>query len=95
MGKHMTAAPRTNKSASFIGLGFIFVWGCALLFWVDLANQYATWKKVVGTIGAALVSLSCLALALYTGRQEQRAVELERQLAAEREALAMLRDQAR
>lgn len=91
----MSAAPRTTKSAGLIGLGLLFVWGCALLFWVDLANEYATWKKVVGTMGAALVSLSCLALALYTSRQEQRAAELERQLAAEREATAMLRNEAR
>ena len=86
---------RTSKSAGLIGLGFMFVWGCALLFWIDLANEYATWKKVVGTAGAALVSLSCLALALYTSRQERRAAELERQLAAEREASAMLRNQVR
>ena len=86
---------RTSKSAALIGLGFMFVWGCALLFWVDLITAYPTWKKVVGTAGAGLVSLSCLALSLYTSRQEQRAAELERQLAAEREASAMLRNQVR
>lgn len=86
---------RTSKSAGLIGLGLVFVWGCALLFWIDLASEYATWKKVMGTAGAALVSLSCLALALYSSRQEKRAAELERQLAAEREASAMLRNQVR
>lgn len=91
----MNAAPRTSKSARLIGLGFMFVWGCALLFWIDLASEYDTWKKVMGTMGAGLVSIACLALSVYTSRQEHRAAELERQLAAEREASAMLRNQVR
>lgn len=88
-------ASRTSKWAGLIGLGLMFVWGCALLFWIDFADGYATWKKAVGFVGAGLVSLSCLALFMYTSRQEQRAAELEQQLAAEREATAMLRNQVR
>lgn len=86
---------RTSKWADLMGLGFLFVWACALLFWVDLLNEYATWKKVMGAAGGVLVSLSCLALALHTNRQQQRAAKLEKQLAVERELSAMLRGQAR
>lgn len=85
------ATARSNNTAGLLGLGLLFVWGCALLFWVDLANQHATWKAVAGTAGAALVSLACVALLMYTGRQARRMAELERQLAAEREIAQSLR----
>lgn len=86
---------RTSKWAELMALGFFFVWVCALLFWVDLLNEYATWKKAMGAAGGVLVSLACLALAVHTNRQERRATELEQELAAERELSAMLRGQAR
>jgi len=91
----MEPAERSNKRAGLIGLGLMFVWCSALLYWVELANEYATWKQIAGTAGAAVVSLSCLAVVLYTGRQDQRIAELERQLAAEREAAALMRNRVR
>lgn len=83
--------PRSKTIPGLIGLGHLFVWGCAVLFWIDLTSEFAAWKQVAGYVGAGLASLAGLAMAVYASTQEQRAASLEVQLKAEREAATAIR----
>jgi hypothetical protein len=80
-----------KRFAGWIGLGLLFMWSGALLFWIDLASEYGTWRKVLGYGGAAVTSLAGIAAALYASHLEKRAASLDAQLRAERDAAAFLR----
>jgi hypothetical protein len=53
-----------------IGVGFAFVWGSALMPFIDLINSYKTAYNFLGYIGAAIVCASCSAIAIYDSSLE-------------------------
>lgn len=83
-----------DRKIGLIGLGVMFMWCCALLPWIDLWNSSATLKQALGFFGAALVSLSGLAVLLYASHLEKRVGVLEGRLHAEKESAAFARQKA-
>lgn len=78
-----------TKYAGFIGFGVLFMWCCALLFWIGMADSTQPLRQVIGYAGAVLVSLSGLAIFLYTHHLEVKVARLEDQLSAARESAAL------
>jgi len=83
-----------KKYAGLIGLGLMFMWGCAILYWVEWTNSYSTFENVIGTVGGMLVSASGLGIFLYTNDIESKLKEQEKQNAFNREQAEYWQDQA-
>ena len=62
----------SNKYASWIGVGLMFMWGCAIIPWANFSNSYQLWIKVIAFLGAALVSACGIAVFLYVGNLEEK-----------------------
>ena len=60
----------------WIGLGLLYMWGCAIVAWMDYWNSYETWIKVLAFLGGALVSISGTAIAVYTSKLEEKIRQL-------------------
>ena len=56
----------------FAGLGLMFLWGTAYFPWIDLWQANNLFAKIIGIAGAMLVSLSGIAIAIYTNDVEMR-----------------------
>lgn len=50
-----------KKYGGLIGLGLMYMWGCAILYWVDSA---------ISLLGAGLVSISGIAVFFYINSLE-------------------------
>lgn len=78
----MQSTNRTLFPAGLIGLGVLFMWCCALLFWLGMTDGHGTLRQVVGYAGAALVSLSGLSILLYASRLEKDVAHLNELVSA-------------
>lgn len=54
-----------KKYAGIIGIGFLYMWGCAVFYWIDSSHKF------IGFVGAALVSVSGIAISFYTSSIEE------------------------
>ncbi len=61
----------SNKYAAWVALGLMYMWGAVFFAWIDFWNSGQTWMRVLAFFGAALVSLSGIAIALYTSNLER------------------------
>ena len=66
-----------RKYSGIVGLGLLYLWGCAAFFWVDWLNSYSALEKVIGIIGSLFVAASGIAVFIYTNSVESRLRELE------------------
>jgi hypothetical protein len=51
-----------KKYSGLIGIGMLYTWGCAILYWVG---------SPIGFIGAGLVSISGIAVFFYVSSLEE------------------------
>lgn len=56
-----------GPAAKLVGLGFMFAWGSALLYWVELADAPSRSKAAMGYIGMLVTSGGMVGMALYVG----------------------------
>ena len=66
----------SQRYASLIGLGLMYLWGVTLLVWVNWVQSEVIFVKVIGFSGAALASLSGLSVFLYVSGLESEVEEL-------------------
>lgn len=69
-----------KRYAGIIGIGFLYIWACAALIWVDLWNSGKTFGEIAGFFGIALVCLSGIAIVFYTSALEQESKDLSKRL---------------
>ena len=62
----------SNKYAGWIGLGLLYMWGCAIVPWANFSNSYQLWIKVIAFLGAALLSASGVTVFLYVSNLEEK-----------------------
>lgn len=68
----------SKRYAGLIGLGLMYLWGCAIIVWVDWTQSEVLFVKVVGIGGFALAFLSGIAIIFYvTGLESQLEKEKE------------------
>lgn len=70
---------KMKQYGSWVGVGLLFMWGSALIAWVDLWNSANLGAKALGFIGGCLVSASGIAIAIYTSALEQKLNSLQQQ----------------
>jgi len=63
-----------SKYSSYIGLGMLYVWLCAILYWNNFDN------KLIAFIGAALISIFQVATFLYANSLETEIKKLKAML---------------
>lgn len=68
---------KNNNYAGLIGLGLLYMWGCALITWMDLWNSTNTFSNILSFFGMAAVSISGLAVVFYTSALEKEIKELK------------------
>jgi hypothetical protein len=61
-----------KRYASLIGLGVMFMWASAIVAWSGLWTSDNLIAKTLGLLGACLVSVSGIAIFLYTSSLEER-----------------------
>lgn len=61
-----------QRYAGLVGLGLMYLWGATLLVWVDWIQSEVLFVKVFGIVGAALASLSGIAVFLYVSSLESQ-----------------------
>lgn len=77
-----------KRYAGLIGLGLMYLWGCAIIVWVDWTQSEVLFVKVVGIGGLALASLSGIAVFFYVNG-------LESQLKKEKENNKLYKEQVK
>lgn len=63
-----------KKYGSIVGIGLLYVWGCAILYWVESSSQ------IIAGIGGSLVSFSMIAIFLYTNSLENELNKISRRV---------------
>jgi len=63
-----------------LGLGMMYVWGCAALGWIDWWNAREFILNAIAFGGTALVSLVMLGAFLHISSQEERIKALEEKI---------------
>ena len=63
-----------------LGLGMMYVWGCAALGWIDWWNAKEFMLNAIAFGGTALVSLVMLGAFLHISSQEERIKALEEKI---------------
>jgi len=63
-----------------LGLGMMYVWGCAALGWVDWWNAREFILNAIAFGGSALVSVVMLGTYMHMNKQEQKIKELEEKI---------------
>ena len=66
-----------KRYAGWIGLGVMFMWGFALVFWADLLKSNNIVTKTLGLLGAGITSASGIAIFLYASSLEQEVARLK------------------
>jgi hypothetical protein len=66
-----------ERYAGLVGLGLMYLWMCALFFWLDLAESVDIFKKVIGYGGMALTSVCGIAAFFYTSDLESELKNLK------------------
>lgn len=59
-----------------VGLGLMYMWGTALVAWLDLWQSSQIGLRIIAFLGAALVSLSGIAISFYTNDLELKVKRL-------------------
>jgi hypothetical protein len=63
-----------------LGLGMMYVWGCAALGWIDWWNAREFILNAIAFGGMALVSIIMLGIYMHMNKQEQKIKELEEKI---------------
>ena len=84
-----------KRYAGLVGLGLMFMWGSALMTWMNLWESTSLLMKTLGLLGLALVTASGLAIAFYTNGIEQELKEAIEQSQRNAEAAREYRNQAK
>ena len=69
----------TSKYSPLLGVGVVYVWLIALLFWLPWWQSTDTMRQILGFAGAALVALSCTASLICANRLEHMVKQLTSQ----------------
>jgi len=90
------ASKRPKIYASLVGLGFMYVWVCAMVVWIELTKNSTSYLvDTFGFLGGALVSLSCLAVVFYINHVEERLRSSEERVEFYKREAAIWESQAR
>lgn len=71
---------KNNNYTGLIGLGLLYMWGCAIITWMDLWNSTNTFSNVLAFFGVAAVSISGIAVGFYTSALEKEIKELKEKI---------------
>jgi hypothetical protein len=86
--------PHNKRYVKWIGLGFLYIWMCAFVAWVDLWNSGNTLAEVIAFAGISLVTVSCISLAFYTTSLEEKVKALGTRLDVAKQNAAYWESQA-
>ena len=84
----------SSRYIGLIGLGLMFMWGSALMPWIDFSRSHHVAPQLMGFLGACLVSATGLATFLYVNFLEGEVKRLKERNETNEAEAQMWKDQA-
>ena len=72
----MTNTITSKQYAGLVGLGLLYIWGAAIMAWLDLWQSQHAGMRVGAFLGMGLTSASGIAIAFYTSGLEIKLEQL-------------------